>query len=78
VEVPSGGAVMNVDFSADKLTADLGETITFTDLTDNSPTHWSWRFGSEGQSIVQNPTFSFLTTGFKDITLLAGKCSSSV
>jgi len=73
VEVPSGGAVMNVDFSADKLTADLGETITFTDLTDNSPTHWSWRFGSEGQSIVQNPTFSFLTTGFKDITLLAGK-----
>jgi hypothetical protein len=73
IEVPSGGAVMNVDFSADKVTADIGEVITFTDLSDNSPTHWSWRFGSEGQSIVQNPTFSFLTTGFKNITLLAGK-----
>jgi PKD repeat protein len=73
VEVPSGGAVMNVDFSADKVTADVGEVITFTDLTDNSPTHWSWRFDSEGQSIVQNPTFSFSTTGFKNITLLAGK-----
>jgi PKD repeat protein len=73
VEVPSGGAVMNVDFSADKVTAAPGETITFTDLTDNSPTHWSWRFDSEGESIVQNPTFSFSTTGFKNITLLAGK-----
>jgi PKD repeat protein len=73
VEVPSGGAVMNVDFSADKVVADLGETITFTDLTDNSPTHWSWRFDNAGESIVQNPTFSFLTTGFKNITLLAGK-----
>jgi PKD repeat protein len=71
--VPSGGAVMNVDFSADKVVADLGEIITFTDLTDNSPTHWSWRFDSEGQSIVQNPTFTFLTTGFKNITLLTGK-----
>jgi hypothetical protein len=73
VEVPSGGAVMNVDFSVDKVVADLGETITFTDLTDNSPTHWSWRFDNAGESIVQNPTFSFLTTGFKNITLLAGK-----
>jgi PKD repeat protein len=73
VEVPSGGAVMNVDFSADKLTAAPFETISFTDLTDNSPTHWSWRFDSEGESIVQNPTFSFSTLGFKNITLLAGK-----
>jgi PKD repeat protein len=73
IEVPSGGAVMNVDFSADKVTADVGEVITFTDLTDNSPTHWSWRFDNAGVSIAQNPTFSFLTTGFKNITLLAGK-----
>jgi PKD repeat protein len=73
VEVPSGGAVMNVDFSADKVVAEQGETITFTDLTDSSPTHWSWRFDSEGESIVQNPTFSFSTLGFKNITLLAGK-----
>jgi len=69
IEVPT----MNVDFSADKLTASQGETITFTDLTDNSPTHWSWRFDSVGESIVQNPTFSFLTMGFKNITLLAAK-----
>jgi PKD repeat protein len=73
VEVPSGGAVMNVDFSADKVVADVGETITFTDLTDNSPTHWSWRFDNAGESLAQNPTFSFLTLGFKNITLLAGK-----
>jgi PKD repeat protein len=69
IEVPT----MDVDFSADKLVADLGETITFTDLTNNSPVIWSWRFGSEGVSIAQNPTFSFFTSGFKNITLLAGK-----
>jgi PKD repeat protein len=73
IEVPSGGTPMDVDFSADKVVANIGETIAFTDLTDNSPTHWSWRFDNAGVSIAQNPTFSFLTTGFKNITLLAGK-----
>lgn len=73
IVVPSGSTPMNVDFSADKLTAEVGETITFTDLSDQTPTHWSWRFNGDGVSILQNPTFSFLTTGFKSITLLAGK-----
>jgi PKD repeat protein len=73
IEVPSGGATMNVDFSADKVVANIGETIAFTDLTDNSPTHWSWRFDNAGVSISQNPNFIFNTKGFKNITLLAGK-----
>jgi PKD repeat protein len=73
IEVPSGATPMNVDFSADKLTALQGENITFTDLSDQSPTHWSWRFSDGTTSIVQNPVKSFLTTGLKNITLLAGK-----
>jgi PKD repeat protein len=73
IEVPSGATPMDVDFSADKLTAAPFENITFTDLSDQIPTHWSWRFDSEGVSILQNPTFSFSTTGFKNITLLSGK-----
>jgi PKD repeat protein len=64
---------MDVDFSADKLTALQGENITFTDLSDQSPTHWSWRFSDGTTSIVQNPVKSFATLGFKNVTLMAGK-----
>jgi PKD repeat protein len=72
IELP-GGLVMAVDFVADKLQAAPLETITFTDLTNNSPTNWGWFFNGDGSSNLQNPTFSFLTTGFKDITLFAAK-----
>jgi PKD repeat protein len=73
IEVPSGATPMNVDFSADKLTAAIGENITFTDLSDQSPTHWSWRFSDGTTSIVQNPVKSYTSIGNKTITLLAGK-----
>jgi PKD repeat protein len=73
IEVPTGGTPMNVDFSADKLTAFELEDITFTDLSDQTPTHWSWRFNDGTTSILQNVTKSFSTLGFKNVTLLAGK-----
>jgi PKD repeat protein len=73
IEVPSGATPMDVDFSADKFTALVGENITFTDLSDQTPTHWSWRFNDGTTSIVQNPVKSFSTLGFKNVTLLAGK-----
>jgi PKD repeat protein len=73
IEVPNGATPMNVDFSADKLTALIGENITFTDLSDQTPTHWSWRFSDGTTSIVQNPVKNFLSLGFKNVTLLAGK-----
>jgi PKD repeat protein len=72
IELP-GGLVMAVDFVADKLVANTGETITFTDLTNNSPTEWAWDFNGVGYSRLQNPTFSFSTLGFKNITLFAAK-----
>jgi PKD repeat protein len=73
IVVPSGATPMNVDFSADKLTAAIGENITFTDLSDQSPTHWSWRFSDGTTSIVQNPVKVYTSIGNKTITLLAGK-----
>ena len=76
IEVPSGATPMNVDFSADKLTALIAENITFTDLSDQTPTHWSWRFSDGTTSLVQNPVKSFTTLGFKNITLMAGKVGS--
>jgi PKD repeat protein len=73
IEVPSGATPMNVDFSSDKLTAAPFEDITFTDLSDQTPTHWSWQFSDSTTSIVQNPVKSFLSSGFYNVTLLAGK-----
>ena len=73
IEVPTGGTPMNVDFSADKLTAAPLENITFTDLSDEIPTHWSWRFSDGTTSIVQNPVKSFVSTGFYNVILMAGR-----
>jgi PKD repeat protein len=76
IEVPSGATPMNVDFSADKLIASQGETITFTDLTDNSPTDWGWFFGTEGSSLLQNPTFNFREIGQKNVKLFGANLTS--
>ena len=64
-------ASMNVDFEADKILVDTGETINFTDLTDLIPTYWAWRFEGGGRADTQNPSFIFETTGDKDVTLIA-------
>jgi PKD repeat protein len=76
IVVPTGSTPMNVDFSADKLIASQGETITFTDLTDNSPTDWGWFFGTEGISLLQNPTFEFREIGQKNIKLFGANVTS--
>ena len=73
IEVPSGGATMTADFSADFTTIRQSENVTFTDLSDQSPTNWGWNFNNEGSSFVQNPVFAFTETGLKTITLLAAK-----
>lgn len=46
------------DFVATQTTIQVGETISFLDLTTGSPTEWNWTFqgGSPISSIDQNPT----------------------
>lgn len=67
-----GGPV--ADFTADKLTANTGETITFTDESESGCgpiTTWMWTFegGTPATSTAQNPTVVFNTPGPKDVTL---------
>ena len=45
--------------------------VTFTDLTLNSPTSWSWVFGDGGTSTLQNPVHTFLTEGTFTVCLTA-------
>ena len=40
----SGPPQIEADFEADNTTPALGETVTFTDLSTENPTSWSWSF----------------------------------
>jgi PKD repeat protein len=76
IEVPSGGATMTADFTSDKVTAEPFESIVFTDTTTNTPTNWSWGFGDNTNSILQNPNKSYKVGGVYNVSLLAGKIDS--
>lgn len=65
------------DFSADVTTIIEGGTVTFTDLSTNSPTEWSWNFGDGNTSTEQNPAHIFNTQGTYSITLIATNSSGS-
>lgn len=51
------------EFAANKTSITPGESITFTDQSENSPTSWRWDFGDETISDLQNPTHTFISVG---------------
>ena len=46
-------------------------TVSFTDLSANAPTSWSWDFGDGGTSTEQNPTHQYVLPGHRTISLTA-------
>jgi hypothetical protein len=46
-------------------------TVTFTDISDASPTKWNWDFGDGTTSTDQNPVHTFQTVGAYTVTLKA-------
>ena len=60
------------EFTASVTTTNIGETITFTDLSTNTPTEWLWSFGqvSPTTSTEQNPKTIYTAAGTYDITLI--------
>ena len=66
------------NFSADDVTPLVGQTVTFTDLSSNIPTSWSWSFnpstvtytgGTNANS--QNPQVQFNNNGPYTVTLVS-------
>jgi PKD repeat protein len=59
------------NFSANKTSVSPGELITFTDLSTNVPTSWSWTFtgGTPSSSTSQNPGVTYSTPGTYDVSL---------
>lgn len=45
--------------------------VDFTDQTTNNPVGWTWSFGDNTSSSVQNPTHCYFTPGVYSITLAA-------
>ncbi len=74
----NGSALFTANFNADNTTPNILQTVTFTDLTNLSPTNWTWTFspatvtyqgGTNANS--QNPQVTFDNTGLYTVTLLA-------
>ena len=65
------------NFSANSTTICNGASVTFTDLSTNVPTAWSWDFGDGNTSTSQNPTHVYSSTGSYDVTLIAFNSNGS-
>ena len=78
VDGVAGGSAPVADFSADNTTPNVGQTVTFTDLSTNSPTSWSWTFTPSTVTYVggtsstsQNPQVTFDAAGSYTVALTA-------
>jgi len=78
VNITSNAVPPIADFMADNLTPFAGSTVSFTDLSSNSPTNWLWTFNPATITFVggtnagsQNPQVQFNDIGFYSVTLTA-------
>jgi len=67
------------NFTESATSINVGETVTFTDQSTNSPTSWSWSFsgGTPSSSTSQNPVITYNTAGTYNVTLTATNAAGS-
>jgi len=61
----------NVDFTVDYQSGLAPLTAAFHDLSNNSPTSWSWLFGDGGTSSLQHPGHQYVFPGAYTVKLTA-------
>ncbi len=68
------------DFTASPSSGASPLSVSFTDLSTNSPTSWSWNFGDGSTSVSQNPSHTYAAAGNYTVSLTAtnGDGSGSV
>ncbi|MCI0480804.1 MAG: PKD domain-containing protein [Candidatus Dadabacteria bacterium] len=71
VQDPECMAPPIAEFSANITSGYAPMTVSFSDLSTNVPTSWSWSFGAVGGSYMQNPIFIFTTPGTYTVQLIA-------
>ncbi len=77
ITVGGTGEVPVADFIASKSSVNVGESVQFTDLSNNSPTSWSWNFGDGGTSTLQNPSHAYSTAGTYTVSLTVSNGNGS-
>jgi PKD repeat protein len=75
----SAGCAPTPNFKADHLVVCAGVPVQFTDLSQLTPTGWSWSFtgGNPATSTTQNPVVTFNAAGSYDVSLVANNGSGS-
>jgi PKD repeat protein/C1A family cysteine protease len=71
------GAPPVADFTSDITSVPAGKSVSFTDLSKNAPTSWSWSFpgGNPGTSTDRNPVVIYPTMDTFDVTLTVKNAS---
>lgn len=65
------------NFSGTPTNGDSVLSVTFTDLSSNSPISWLWEFGDEDTSIVENPSHNYDSVGVFTVTLTVTNAGGS-
>jgi PKD repeat protein len=72
LQVPPSGP--SADFSWSPEQPQVGDTVTFEDLSSGAPVAWSWDIGADGswEYSEQSPSHTFSTEGLHPVTLWVG------
>ena len=74
---PPDSGTPTADFSANVISGPAPLDVSFTDLSNQLPTGWSWNFGDTGTSSVQHPNHQYTTPGDYTVSLTATNPSGS-
>ncbi|WP_191963480.1 alkaline phosphatase PhoX [Pseudotamlana haliotis] len=74
-----GAQLPVADFEASEVAIDSETTVTYTDLSTNSPSSWVWSFegGVPATSTEANPTVTYNTPGVYNTSLTVGNVSGT-
>lgn len=67
----SDTSALVADFSVSDTNIQIGDTINFTDQSNNNPTSWSWDFGDGDTSDLQHPVHVYKAAGTFTVSLKA-------
>ena len=79
ITVSAGAVAPQANFMADQTAVNEGTTISFTDLSSNTPTNWVWSFpgASPSTSTQANPSVTYPNAGTYDVTLVASNTAGN-
>jgi monoamine oxidase len=74
---PPAASAPKANFSASDVAGSAPFDVTFSDLSTQVPTAWSWNFGDTGTSSAQQPVHQYTVPGVYSVSLTATNASGS-